>query len=424
MAVNATAVWRVRPSGSNTNGGGYDAGIAGAATDYSRQNAAQASGTNGAGSATTTFTDTTANAFTSAMVGNCINIAGQGFYFVVTFTDAGHVVVDRALGTFSGASWSLGGGWADFFTNTTATVAALVPGNIVYILGSGIPNPASYTYDYTMGASFAPASGDAVNGFITYANDPSTPSYKAYPDTTGGMPVIKLGSTRGFGTSTFNYLKLEGLWFVASTGASIVIISNGSNPNLMLGCILDQFGFGAAIVNGSVCSLFGCEIFSSVANTLQSDYAVSGPFISTIIGCNFHDCVTNAVKLDLRTTMINTIVAKNEGTGITIVGLDTKVVNCTIDGNSSSGLIFNTQAILNGAAVFNNIISNHATAATFGMTVSAGTTAQNDLVKSFVDYNVFYNNNADLNAISYGPHDTHGGSNPYVGQATENYTLA
>ena len=160
MAVNATAIWRVRPSGSNTNGGGYDSGIAGAATDYSTQNSAQASGTHGAGSGTTTFTDSTAAAFTSAMVGNAIKIAGQGFYFVTAFTNASNVVVDRTLGTFSSASWSLGGGWADYFTNTTSA-GPLVAGNWCLILGSGIPDPSSYTFDYLAVASggFLPKSG-------------------------------------------------------------------------------------------------------------------------------------------------------------------------------------------------------------------------------------------------------------------------
>lgn len=78
MTVNSTAVWRVRPSGSNTNGGGYDAGISGAATDYSQQNAAQASGTHGVTTGSTTFTDATANAFTSAMIGNALYITGTG----------------------------------------------------------------------------------------------------------------------------------------------------------------------------------------------------------------------------------------------------------------------------------------------------------------------------------------------------------
>src|ERR1700680_1745544 len=192
MAITATAAWRVRPSGVNTNGGGYDAGIAGAATDYSQQNAAQASGTNGATVGTTDFADVTAAAFTSAMIGNAIYITGAGqttgFYFVVAFVSAAHVTLDRSPGTGTSATWHLGGGWADWWTNTTANI---VPGNIVYILGSGTPNPASYTYDYVSPASFVPVSGNATAGLITFANDPGTPGYKAPPDTTGGMPVIQ-----------------------------------------------------------------------------------------------------------------------------------------------------------------------------------------------------------------------------------------
>src|SRR5271170_2466310 len=100
MAVNATAIWRVRPSGSNTNGGGYDPGISGAATAYSKQNTAQATGTLGTSTASTTFTDA-GGAFTSAMVGNALWIAsGAGFtvgaYFITAFGSSTSVTLDRA----------------------------------------------------------------------------------------------------------------------------------------------------------------------------------------------------------------------------------------------------------------------------------------------------------------------------------------
>jgi hypothetical protein len=42
MAVNAATVWEVRSTGSQNNGGGYFA-AGGASTDYSQQDAAQAS---------------------------------------------------------------------------------------------------------------------------------------------------------------------------------------------------------------------------------------------------------------------------------------------------------------------------------------------------------------------------------------------
>jgi hypothetical protein len=40
-----------------------------------------------------------------------------------------------------------------------------------------------------------------------------------------------------------------------------------------------------------------------------------------------------------------------------------------------------------------------------------------------VDYNTYYNNTSNYNAINAGPHDTALGVTPYVAQATENYTL-
>ena len=150
MTIGATAVWRVRPSGNNLNGGGYDAGIAGAATDYSKQNAAQATGTNGttSGAGSTTFTDATAAAFTTLMPGNCIQIASgtnfqAGFYFVISRTNASSVVLDRTPSSGgAGASgvWKLGGGWADFSNLATAPVS----NNTCLVLGSGTPNPAAY----------------------------------------------------------------------------------------------------------------------------------------------------------------------------------------------------------------------------------------------------------------------------------------
>src|SRR5271166_746827 len=155
MAVNATAVWRVRPSGSNTNGGGYDSGIAGAGTDYSQQNTAQATGTLGTAAGTTAFSDA-GGAFTAVMIGNALWIAsGAGFtagaYFITGYTSATAITLDRSPGTGTVANWAVGGAWADpstRFDTSSSPASPVVAGNIIYVLGSGTPNPASYTYDY------------------------------------------------------------------------------------------------------------------------------------------------------------------------------------------------------------------------------------------------------------------------------------
>src|SRR6185312_4762064 len=220
---------------------GYDAAISGAGTDYSQQNSAQASGTHGS-CTTSTFTDSTAAAFTTAMVGNAMYITGggatTGFYFVISRTNANTVVLDRSPGgSVSGATWHLGGGWADFWTNTTANI---VGGNRVLVLGSGTPNPASYTYDYTHTSYFTPVNGDATNGRVSFEVDPATPGYKAPPDTTGGMPVIKVDGLTFYNADNCNY---KGLWFVASAAnnAGYGVLGNPVNA-LVFGCVLDQFG--------------------------------------------------------------------------------------------------------------------------------------------------------------------------------------
>jgi hypothetical protein len=148
MAVNATAVWRVRPSGNNTNGGGYDAGIGGAGTDYSQQNAAQLSVSDAAATTGGTTLTSTTGGFTTAMIGNAVYLSGTnfttGFYFITARASSNSVTIDRDPTNGSNASAGtchVGGGWADFWTNTVNGASQVVPGNTIFILGSGHAEP-------------------------------------------------------------------------------------------------------------------------------------------------------------------------------------------------------------------------------------------------------------------------------------------
>jgi hypothetical protein len=76
-------------------------------------------------------------------------------------------------------------------------------------------------------------------------------------------------------------------------------------------------------------------------------------------------------------------------------------------------------------SVFNNVISNHVTAAKNGINVAAGTAALNDSVKGFFDYNNVYNCTGLYNGISAGLHDlnvdpqyTAAGSNNWMPSGT------
>jgi hypothetical protein len=436
MAVNATAVWRVRPSGSNTNGGGYDAGIAGAGTDYSQQNAAQLSVADGALTHGTTTLTSATGGFTSAMIGNALYLSGTnfttGFYFITAFTNGNTVTIDRdptASANGSSGTVNVGGGWADH-TNLSTT-GPMVAGNTAYILGSGIPNPAAYSYDYTF-AQFTPPSGDAsTGGQVRIVGDPATPNFS-----TGGRPVIQCPGLTFYNVTA---VILRDLYCVASSALNgdLGIVAPANAPTLLVGITFDQFGYDIGLVStGSVGAyanaLINCEIFSSVAKrSTNARYAASLYYIGGLIdGCNIHDCIGPGVYARYPVVVTSSIIAKNGADGLTIENAAGALIsNNTIDGNTGHGInCLGQGSLLNisvaSTMIFNNIISNHSQAGKYGITVAAGTTAQNDRVKGFIDYNVFYNNTADTNAISYGAHDTHGGSNPYVGQGTENYSLA
>ena len=443
MAVNATAVWRIRPSGSNTNGGGYDSGIAGAATDYSQQNAAQASGTHGHAVGTTTFTDLTALAFTAAMIGNAIYITGDslttGWYFVVGYTSSSIVTLDRTPGTSgaSAATWNLGGGWADF-TNVVST-GPMVSGNTAYVLGSGTPNPSSYTYDYTIASGITTPSSNT----ILIANDPATPGYKAWPDTTGGMPVIKFTSAAVITFGPTGADLVRGLWFVGGSGVSAGSYACVANTNggWVQGCVLDQFGFDIGLLGtiaGPTVGIIGCEVFSSqggsggVNAAIYTIGATGGITSLSVIGCNIHDAVGYGVYCSCSSSyfsvclyVFDNIIAKCGNSGILTDNYNTTIIkNNTIDANLGDGITFGPYiGFWPGTVAINNIISNHTVAGKYG--VAATGFAALSLGNGCFDYNVYYGNTTDIsNSVPYGPHDTYGGANPYVNQAIENYTLA
>lgn len=108
MALPATAVIEVRSTGSDSAcGGGFNAARGG--TDYTVQDAAQATGT--VSSTTTTVTATT-GIFTAAMVGNYIT-DGSIWREITAFTSSTVVTIDSNAGSgWSGTTIYVGGGFA------------------------------------------------------------------------------------------------------------------------------------------------------------------------------------------------------------------------------------------------------------------------------------------------------------------------
>jgi hypothetical protein len=179
MAIGVSTIWRIRVSGNNLNGAGFDSTIAGAGTDYSQQDSPQLSLTDVVGNGTTTLTSATGG-FTAAMIGNAIRIsagtgATVGYYFITGHTDTNTVTVDRSPGTGTGWTARVGGAAANpetapLIINGNATGNKMVAGNTVYIRGSGSENPGSA--DYITSNYVVPVSGSNVGGKISFCGIP------------------------------------------------------------------------------------------------------------------------------------------------------------------------------------------------------------------------------------------------------------
>ena len=426
MAIQATAVWQVRKAGSNANGGGYDGTSYPGGADYSQQDAAQASGTNLTVDATTN-TDVAPDGYTPVAgdVGNAVWIAsGTGFtvgaYFITSIV-SGKWRLDRspaAVGTAGGA-WKVGGAWADPWTNlnnANAVGAKPVPGNAVYIQGSGADNPA--TPDYTRTSYVTVASGDTTNGWVKLIG-------------VNGRPKLQ---SNGLQYYTNSYVWFENLYLCCNGNSNntLGLLSGSGGGIIVKNCVIDQSGQDICGVTGTA-RLINSEIFSSSAAGTHTQFGWSASGIgSCAINCNIHDCIGVGVAFggSASITMLGTIVAKCASDGISIsniTGPDFQhIVNCTIDGNLGNGVTIANAASAGYVDMANTIISNHSQSGKYGIGVIGGTAATTDRIKGFIDYNTFYGNtNGDVSGVGYGAHDTHGlSSNPYVASSTENYTLA
>ncbi len=109
MAIAAGAIFEVRSSASDGNGGFFVPGTSGT-IDYSQQNAPQLSVTDGVANGTTTITSITGG-FTAALVNNGVNIAGA-LYQITAYTNTNTITVDRTVATASALTINVGGALA------------------------------------------------------------------------------------------------------------------------------------------------------------------------------------------------------------------------------------------------------------------------------------------------------------------------
>lgn len=330
MALSANTVWEVRTTGSSTNGGGYVSG----GTDWSQQDAAQYSVTDGVTAGTTTITSATAN-FGTDVVGNLIYVSGgtgsvaAARYQIISRTNATTIVVDRSTGLTAGTGVTLKIGGAVDHPNIVIPI--MVSYNIVWIKTG--------TYDFSTGVTVATATYPyKIEGYNSTRGDGTAASVTLRATAAITMITGSNGGTAQSDMHVYRNLTLDGnsdtgtnATTIGSTGTGTltafinVIIKNWSGnginggsstyPNVY-GHNLEIYGCNKGISGASACTLnvmlYGCSIHDNTSHGVEQ---ISGQGL-TVVGCLFYD---------------------NGGSGLVYTGRLSLIQNCTAYNNTSHG---------------------------------------------------------------------------------------
>lgn len=395
MAILASATWWVRAGGNILNGGGFDALISGAGTNYCDQDAAQLSLTDFAtsGAGVTTLTSATGG-FTAAMIGNCIRIASgtnfqAGYYFVTGYTNTNTVTLDRTPssgGAGSGGTGRLGGAFAtpwgnlsDGGTVTAPTITSpLSAGHTIWVRANGGSPDYDFVAKYATFSMVSSAAGGRIKvigyngrpkiagsgiGFYNYAAN-SGWYFENLEMVANGTAFTDYGLINGATVHCFDvYVNQAGYdvtGIVAShfygcyfynTGSSsagtkpaIEINTGTTQEGLVYGCIVNGWR-GQAMVSSAgtysshvslVRSVFAnCKHASLAAVRIMSATAFSALYMMHILECAFVGNAYDGLGVHGNTTYDNQIAA------------NIKVLNNIFYGNGRYGLNFTGSAALN-----------------------------------------------------------------------------
>jgi hypothetical protein len=413
LALNATTVWRVRAGGDNTNGGGYDAAISGAGTDYTDQDAAQLSLTDLACADSTTLTSVTGG-FTSAMIGNCVRISSgtnfvAGYYFVTGRTNTNTVTLDRkpVTGgtTGSGGVGKLGGAFAHWLVlgNGAGSVTAptitspLAAGHLVMVRGSGSDSPVSADYTQTGYISFV--AGDVASGRVRFLG------YNGRPRIDGNGLIVYQSIFHTF----------QGFMFVA-TGTSNTDVGIMNGLSILIDNVIDQNGNDAygAINAGAVIDCLFKNSGTTSAGTSGRYAIVGGSYNPLIMGNRIEDWRSGGISSAYMGVILNNVIdsCRSASTpGINVIPNDqsynASVIGNTVHNCAGDGIwITGTNSGI-ATTVFNNIITN---CGGYGI-VGADSAALNTRRSSHSpDYNVFgtgatANTSGARSLLTAGAHD-------------------
>ena len=349
MAISAACVWEVRQGGSSSNGGGYVSG----GVDYSLQTAAQLTVTDGAATGTTNLNSVTGG-FTSNMVGNIVNVVGQGRKQITAYVDTNNVTCDSAWGTFSGATVKVGG-CLNLPSIILGTTPVAVPGNTVYVGDDA---------NYALGATTETigADGDS-SGWIKVIGYHIGGSRTDADIAEASMPVFTTAtnSVANFtltGATCLMFRNIKVTHTAATRGRGWVNATTASSHVKWVNCVcdgnLDGWYFtGASTTSCAFKTYVGCQAKNCAAsgNAGFVDIESSGNVnISRYINCIAHSNGNDGFQIIGSTAstaagfvLINCIASGNGRDGLRVAGTSVTtqgvhISNMTFYGNTTTGL--------------------------------------------------------------------------------------
>lgn len=386
MAVNATAVWRVRIEGNDLNGGAFDPAIVDAGTDYTDQDAAQLILTDVTTSAASAVISSATGGFTSAMIGNAVRIASGtnftvGTYFIVAVGSSNSATLDRNCTTAAGSSGALRVGGAKA-TVSIPSIHGAVSGNVVMIRGQG----SNYPVDIDYGG--------------VYVNSVSTIMYVGY----NGRPKLSHNGRCFYliGVTVKNIVFVQ----VSSAYTDGALSINSGTPVCQaINCVFDTAGYDSQVANSYL--LLNCTVMNSGVQTATTRTSVNLAMGGGVINCHIKDQRGHGVNVTPGHSVgvIGTIIQNCSGNGI-IVGANganpytgTVITNNTIHACGGHGISTSRNDVL----ITKNIISGITGAGMYGINATGSVIAMTGYAG--LAGNNFHGNTANSN-VSLSPLDS------------------
>lgn len=358
MALSAAVVLEVRNGGSDTNGGGFKTGASG--TDWSLQNPAQYTQTDGAANGTTAFSSA-GSTFGTDVIGNLIYIVGGSapltgaWYEITARPSTTSLTLDRSPATSTGCTFRIGGALA---SPGIAASIATVAGMKVFIKYNATPFSATSASTNIAGGCVSGTALTAYCGYDTtrslYNTDANRPTFQANVASAilmGNLNsdyVISSMILDGNSQTTCRGTQQSGFLFYCK---AMNCTTAGFSRNQPASAILCE-ATACTALPFAIDYCFACVAHD---NTLASPSGVGSfatPLVSAI-GClsygNNCDGYANGILL------VNSVAYNNALFGFNAANLSVRYINCIAENNTSGGFRINTGTVsLLSCASYNN----------------------------------------------------------------------